>query len=316
MPRFATLTFVGPGEVEARRLMQLLESLQFFEPGVNTVVIIDDRSGLDFSALVPSTLLPRIAIVKNSRNGEGDWWQGGLCVGLVDGFKYLAAQEPFDFVVRLDTDALVIGKFAERIHAKFQSIADAGLLGTWDKYPVSGKQRLPHKEMNDAFIPILKKLTRHFAVWRHDKKPTRIQCSLNPSDLLVRSIVLAAISNGYRLGDFLQGGAYAINGVLVRRLSENGYLRSPRSFLRQQYGEDALVTLLCYAAGYRAEGFNSKGDVFGVQFKGLPAAADDLVNFGYSIVHSIKADCQTEEMASYENFVTLRKLTLLIEPRE
>jgi hypothetical protein len=308
MPRFATLTFVGPGEVEARRLTQLLDSLQFFEPDVATVVIIDDKSGLDFTTFVPPELLPRVAVVKNSRNGEGYWWQGGLCVGLVDGFKFLAALAPFDFVVRLDTDALVIGRFADRIHAKFQSIPNAGLLGTWDKYPVSEKQRLPHKEMNEAFIPILKKLTRHFAVWRHDKHPTRIQCSLKQSDRLLRSIVLAAVANGYRRGDFLQGGAYAINGMLIHRLAELKYLHSPRAFLWQQFSEDALATLLSYASGYHPEGYNGRGDVFAVQYKGTPAPPSELASRGYSIVHSTKSMLQTEEQLLIEQFVALRPI--------
>lgn len=288
MTEFAALIFVGPGELDAKRLRRLLESLLHYEPTLQTAVIIDDNSGQSFCDIVPSEMINRTVILPNPRRGRGYWWQGGLCVGLAEGLRWIGENRIVDFVVRLDTDALVIDSFASRVSAAFNLDSKIGLLGTWDKYAFSGIQRLPHEDMNKILPYILEKASRYFAVWRHSDWPTKIQCSLFKGDRLVRKIIRSAIQNGYQPGDFLQGGGYAIRGQLVRDLYVHHLTTYPLAFLRQHYSEDALVTLLCYAMNYYPQGFNQPGDVFGVEYQVLPATLSELVRAKYAIVHSIK----------------------------
>ncbi|MFK7777462.1 MAG: glycosyltransferase family A protein [Gimesia sp.] len=295
MSNFATLTFVGPGEIEARRLQQMLDSLLQHEPNVHTIVIIDDQSKHDFKRILRPEIFDRSVILENPRKGRGGWWLGGLCVGLTEGLRWLAENRTMDFVVRLDTDALVIAPFAERVNSKFQEDKKIGLLGTWDKFPINGLQRLPKKEVHDFHASIVNKARRHFAIWRHSDFPTRIQCSLFEQDRIVRRVIQAAIRNGYTPGYFIQGGGYAISGDLVSKLRSLGFTRNPLAFLHQFLGEDTLGTILCYAAKFRPRGFNQDGGVFGVQNSGLPAPLPELKEAGFAIVHSVKGDSRTAE---------------------
>ncbi|MBE9061362.1 glycosyltransferase family 2 protein [cf. Phormidesmis sp. LEGE 11477] len=288
MPNFAALIFVGPGNIEACRLSRLCESLLIHEPTVQTLVIIDDSSEHNFKEILPAELQERTTILPNPRNKRGDWWQGGLCVGLAEGLRWLGENRQVEFVVRLDTDALVINRFSDRVMAALNANSETGLLGTWDKYPLKGNQRLPHEGMSKTLPPMFKKSMKYFAIWRHSDWPTRIQCVLNRNDRIVRNVISRAIRNGYRPGDFIQGGAYAIRGQLVQDLYIHHLTTTPLAFLSQLYGEDILVTLFCYAVGYYPEGCNQSGDVFAVQSKGIPAPIDELKNNSYSIIHSIK----------------------------
>ncbi|MBD1849827.1 hypothetical protein [Leptolyngbya sp. ST-U4] len=289
MNKFAALTFVGPGEFEAKRLRRLLESLLLHEPDVHSVVIIDDSSGHNFGDIVPTELPSRTIILPNPRNGRGNWWQGGLCVGLAEGLRWIGKNLNVEFVVRLDTDALVISSFANRISDAFNSDPRIGLLGSWDKYPLSGTQRLPHGDESKILSYILNKASKHFAIWRHSDYPTRIQCSLLSNDQLVRNLIYSAIQNGYRLGDYVQGGGYAIRGQLVHDLYIHRRTTNPLAFLHQFYGEDVLATVFCYSLAYLPKGFNQSGEVFGVDNQELPATISELIDNKFAIIHSIKS---------------------------
>lgn len=288
MAEFAALIFVGPGDIEAKRLRRLLESLLLHEPTVQAVVLIDDSSGHCFDPIIPSKIQDRTTILLNPRRGQGDWWQGGLCVGLAEGLRWIEENLNVDFVVRLDTDALIINSFADRLMEVFQSNPHIGLLGTWDKYPLSGNQRLPKTDGSQVLSYTLQKASKPLAIWRHSDWPTRVQCFLFKNDRLVRRIICSALHNGYLLGDFLQGGAYAIRGQLIQELYTHRLITNPIAFLRQFYGEDVLATLLCYAMAYFPKGFNQPGEVFGVQNQGIPAPLPQLIDAKFAIVHSIK----------------------------
>lgn len=288
MTKFAVLIPLGPGEIEAKRLKRLLEGLLLYEPDVHHVVIIDDRSGHRFEDIIPPEIDSRTTILPNPRNGRGNWWQGGLCVALAEGLRWIGTTLDVEFVLRLDTDALTIDSFADRVVDAFNVDSKIGLLGTWDKYPFNGKQRLPHPGTSKTLPYILEKSSRRFAIWRHSDHPTRVQCALSKNDRTVRKVIRSAIQNGYQPGDFLQGGAYAIRGQLVKDLYSHQLTRNPLAFLGQFYGEDILATLFCYSMGYVPKGFNQPGEVFGVQYKGLPATIPELKDAKYALIHSVK----------------------------
>jgi len=49
-----------------------------------------------------------------------------------------------------------------------------------------------------------------------------------------------------------------------------------------------VLGLLCAAAGFRMRGMVEDGEPFGVVWRGLPAPPADLLDRGFSIVHSVK----------------------------
>jgi hypothetical protein len=53
-------------------------------------------------------------------------------------------------------------------------------------------------------------------------------------------------------------------------------------------GEDVVMGLMCGAAGLRMDNLVAPGQVFGVSWQDLPASPTELVERGYSIIHSLK----------------------------
>jgi hypothetical protein len=66
----------------------------------------------------------------------GSLWRTGarLCVSNLVARRYLSTGPEWTFVLNLDTDALVIAPFADKIAAAFSRHERAGLLGTIAKH--------------------------------------------------------------------------------------------------------------------------------------------------------------------------------------
>jgi hypothetical protein len=282
------LVFTGPGPAEPQRLERLVHGLQSYEPGIEAIVIVDDNSGMPHAEIL-ADLFPRSRILSNPRNGKGNGWQGGLSTALAAGLRLFATMPDIDFIVRLDTDSLVIAPFVDKIGRAFAAQPETGLLGTFNHYPASDEQRLPHS-IADYCRTIVSKISLPLAVWRHGDWPTRFQCVLRKKDRIPTRITRNALHNGYRYGDFIQGGGYALSGELVRRACKAGFLDIPEAFMWIPLGEDHLATLLCYACGLKAADLNSPGDPFAVLAKGIPDHPSALKQAGYSVLHSVKND--------------------------
>lgn len=301
MSNFATMIFVGPGEEQTFQLREVLDSLLYYEPDVAKVILIDDASSQDFDSLIPEKLQLRTVILENPRRGRSYWREGGQCVALCAGLKHLAQNVDFDFLVRLDTDALVINPFADRIRDKYKAHENAGLLGTWDQYPFNAARRLPHSATHHILEPVLEKASRRFAVWRHSDWPTRIQSVFSADDRLVRRLILTAQQRGYQLGYYHQGGAYSVRSDVIRAVDAAGFL-SESAYLYQLFSEDVLMTLFCFAAEHQPVNFNDPGDVFSVQSLGIGASPETLVEHNYAILHTYKNDEKFSQQEIIEFF--------------
>jgi hypothetical protein len=303
-PSFGVLIPVGPGPQELERLRGVLESLFHYEPRVAEVVLIDDVSpGRDFSGVaVPEGC--RLTVLANPRGGLGNGWSGGLTAGVLAALQWLERNAACDFVLKLDTDALVIAPFASKIAAAFQRWPDATMLGTYSRSP-NRKFDLPE---DFSTAPALRKLLRVLTVWRRTWRPgPRLQCTLVARDRKRAELNRGAIANGYVLGLHCQGGAYAVSAVGLRAMAAIGALADPLLWIWTHCCEDIVVTLSAFAAGGRAQDFNGDGEVFGVVSRGLPDALLRLVERGFSIVHSVKDFEQWSEAETRAFFAERRR---------
>lgn len=302
MADFAVITFVGPGETEAHRLSRMLAGLAIYEPDVNFVVIIDDNSRQHFGKIIPAPLVERSIIRPNPRNGSGHWWSGGLCVALLEGLRWISEETNADFIVRLDTDSLVVNSFSERLRDRFERNTRIGLLGTWDQYPLSSRQRLPHPDAHEIVKSIVLKAARHTTIWRHSDHPLRFQCALRQNDRRIRRLVQLAIKHGYIPGYYIQGGGYALHRRVIASPAVAPLIVHPLTPLHQLFGEDVLATLLCYATCHSADNMNAMNEVFAVQNNGLPDTPESLKNSRLCILHSCKNDPTITEDEIYHAF--------------
>jgi hypothetical protein len=225
-----------------------------------------------------------------------------LTVGLLAGLKHLSARDGLHFVLRLDTDSAVFGRFADRIATFFQEHQGCGLIGTHKKYPNGGERIKPGFMVERQTSPYL--LSRFLArLMLETKAPKLILTALRR-----RSLIRAAERNGYVVGDYVQGGGMALSADLLHSASKHLLLDDPFLFFHSRLTEDLVMTLLCYALGFKALDYNSPDEVFAVMNYGLPDSPEALVRDGYAISHSVKADSRWSESEIREMFAKHRSL--------
>jgi hypothetical protein len=280
--RFAAIIPVGPSAAERLRLIDLLASLWHYEPNLSRVVIVDDGGVVDF----PAGPCP-IDRVTNPRNGRGNGILGGLCAGMLAGLKHCASFEnEIDFVLKIDTDALIIAPFAAQLARRFHDQPEAGMAGAY-RFTPNGDAR--------DFAP-WRQLTSDLASgWIGDRARQlragrRSPLAVHGAAASMRRAAQLALRNGYEPGENLQGGSYAVSIKAIKAMGQAGLLAKPLVWLDTALGEDVLVPLLTKAVGMHLLDAAADGEAFGVRYKGLADAPAQLVSRGFSIIHSVKND--------------------------
>jgi hypothetical protein len=281
---FSVVLAVGPGAVERARLSDLLATLAAFEAkALREIIIVDDGAGLtraDFYGH-PAHLLP-LRIESSRRVGRGCHWRGGLATNIFWGFKQAWRQSGSHFLLKLDTDSLILRPCSSQIFAKFSSSnAKIGILGSCFLQNLHGDERPP-----STWQVNLAKWMKRVRL-RRNPFP-HIETAIFGRNKRIRELILRALENGWPLGQCAQGGGYAVGARLLATWSRAGYLDDDFLWLHTDLTEDVISALLCYAAGHEISDFNSLGDPFGVQYRGLGFSVPDLFAREYGIVHSVK----------------------------
>jgi hypothetical protein len=278
---FAVLIPVGPGEAEVDRLQDTVASVRAHESRARLVLIDDSPQPRDLDRVVPDADVVRTAL----------WGDGGrpdaysaMVAGSVDGLRAASRLEP-RFVLKLDTDALVIAPFAEKIAAALDDDPTLGVVGSYDRMCNGGdrgrnfgKYRLP---LLRSMLPLQPYLSdgRPRVAWRRDSRR-------------IAALYRRARRSGYVTGAHCLGGSYAVSG---RMLAHDGLL-DWRPFAGTKLSEDVVVGLICHAAGLRMRSLVDAGEPFGLAHVGLPGSPGWLAGRGHSVIHSVKdADGRTED---------------------
>ena len=271
-PDFSIVVPVGPDQGELAGLEDTLASVRAHSGGHHPhVVLIDDSP----SPRALERYWPGADVVRTPV------WEHGTpdpLTAMVTGTICGMSRARGTFALKLDTDALVIAPFFDQISNAFASDRSLGMIGAYDRSPDGG--------------------TRDWSMW-----PSRIRRSAWPAKLSApgarrtlryrprrerehaRATIAAAARNpDYQLGAHCLGGAYAVSERLLA--SSAGW--DWRPWAQAGLGEDVVIGLLCGAAGLRMRGMVGNGEPFGVTWTGLPAAPSELVQRGYSVVHSLK----------------------------
>jgi hypothetical protein len=180
---------------------------------------------------------------------------------------FIEAHRLFDapIYLKIDPDALVIGSgLPQAIKAAFDADSTVGLLGTY---------RIDWNGEN-----------RDLSYWRD--RMTRRRKDFGQA-------IDAAEKNGYQTGEGVQGGAYAVSSACLEQIIRNGWMHGRRGYAPStvkglQVAEDSLMTMLVYAAGYRAEDFGGPGQPFGIWDVGLPMPPAELVRQNRLVTHAMK----------------------------
>lgn len=194
---------------------------------------------------------------------------GGLWAKLAAAYRYAAEHADFDVLLRLDTDALVLGPgVAEAAAERF---ADDPALGALGAYRVS-----PDGRIRD-WAPAVKKIRAQVGLrgLRHPAARRRVRALIDQAP-------------DYVMGEHALGGANVFRGDMVREWRRRGLLDYPELGYTA-ICEDHLFGLLTVVAGYRTGDFSGPDDPFALRWVGLPAAPADLLAAGKLVTHSVRS---------------------------
>jgi hypothetical protein len=284
---FAVLIPVGPSNREVARLDDAVDALRAAErPDDIELILIDDApEPRDLTGRFgwPSACVIRTPLWAGGRPPDP---ASAMVAGTLAGLR-LAARLDVEFLLKLDTDALAIGAFADALR---DALADpaVGIVGSYDRTCTGGvrdwtRWRRPLARVGLPVSLVAAPDTRVGLRLVHRPRAAR---------QAARRLLRQARAQGYVTGEHCLGGAYAVSRALLARDD----LFVPAPWLGTGLAEDVVVGLLCRAAGLRLRGLVGRDEPFGVHHVGLPAMPAELLASGHSIVHAVKHhDPATEE---------------------
>lgn len=267
--RIAVVIPVGPGE----SVDDTLESVRAFVDPSRAIVLVDDTGGPGLRARHATA--GDVHVLAAPPDAAGG--QGGLWVKIAAGYAYACSRFHADLVLRMDTDALVIGAGIEDAALRrFAREPGLGLLGSFRVGPDGGQRDLS---------PAARLLRREtgLAGLRHP----RLRSTL-------RGLERRARANGYAPGDHALGGAFIHSGEAARALAARGLLDLP-VMARSGLGEDHIFGLLTVAAGYGIGDFGGPGDPLALRWRGLPDDPAALLAGPALITHSVRSHGDLDE---------------------
>jgi hypothetical protein len=280
MSRCVVAIPVGPAEAEVARTRDLLSAVRAHERGIDRIVLVDDAPG---SRRWPAD----VAVVPNPRRGRGIGTLGGTCTATLAALAWAHAHAPGAWVLRLDTDALVIGPFVAAIEAAWRP--DDGILGSC--------RRTCNGEPRDL-APWASTVRRHaWPVWLWRHPPRRLR-HVQPPVRVARQAVREALARGYVPGEHCIAAGCAISAPMIAALAARGWLDHPRRWLNTRLGDDIMLGIMARALGLELRDLH---DVFGLKHIGLADTPQGLLERGFAIVHSVKNDPhhREEEIRSF-----------------
>lgn len=246
--------------------------------------MVDDEPGArrDFG--------PGVAVVPNPRSGRGIGTLGGTCAATVAALGWAHAHHPGSWVLRLDTDALLIGPVSGRVEQAFADHPQAGVLGSCHR-TCNGEER-----DISWWARVVPKHARSVWLWRRPPLPRR---HLDLADPVVRRTVRAALARGSDPGEHCMAAGCAVSAAFVAALADQGLLERPQRWLRTLFGDDVMLGTMAGALGFTLVDLHA---VFGLKHVGLAASPPELVERGFGVVHSVKNDPDHDETAIREFF--------------
>jgi hypothetical protein len=295
---------VGPGPPYIRGFVDLLESLAVYEPNRTRVIAVCEGHADDIHRAADTVQIP-VEVITNPRGGRGSGLLGGGCCGTIAGLSE-AARGGDALVIKIDTDALIVGACFDRVRKLFEDRPQVGVAG--------------HIFRGPKVMPIsraVRRLALPVAVWRKPRPGhARVLPMLSAPRRRVAAVLRRARAAGWEPGTHIQGGAYAISPRLLAALDGAGVLDRPLDWLDVPLGEDVMMSALAVAHGFELMDASGVGQPFGISWGQLPWPAPEMLARGHALIHSLKGDPEgRSEPDLREYFAQARRSGLPGSPR-
>jgi hypothetical protein len=205
------------------------------------------------------------------RDGTPDPYSA-MVAGTMEGIRAAARHDP-EFLLKLDTDALVIAPAADRLRNVFAQ-DQVGTTGSYTHTCAGARREWGGWRRN------LVRATRTVAPSR--TRVLRVRSPRNATS--ARRLIRTARRHGYSWGAHCQGGAYAVGPRLIERED----LLDWRPWVGTSISEDIAVGVVTFAAGLTMHSCVRPGEVFAVGWDRLPLRPEQIIARGYGVVHTVK----------------------------
>ncbi len=281
---------VGPS-ANLDYVLDTIHSVTHYTSPSTQIIIIDDSGanvGADLQASFPDLKILQTpgssGYGRISQEGSHGANEGGLYWWLASAFLYACENYDFEVLLKLDEDALVIGKRPEDDAIRlFRQNPNVGLIGSY-KLDCNGDPR--------DFSGAAKKLYRDTS-WQRLLQNPRLYMTF-------RRLLSRALVNGYETGENVQGGACFISAKCVRRLAEEELLLR-KELRRSICDEDYIFPLLVRSIGMELGDFATGDLPMGVRWRGLPCSPQELLARRKKVIHSTRfwENMKEEEIRSF-----------------
>jgi hypothetical protein len=259
---------VGPGR-NFNYIQDTIESFFYYTTSSRKIIVLDDSGeevGKKLNALFPDIIVLGTPLYRR-RNAA-------LYYTLCKGFEFACRNYTFDVLLKIDADALLIGKAPEDDAVVcFRQHPEYGSIGSY-KIDCTGGKR--------DFLCHGNKLIEEISDEQLLKHPDRAS-----GIGFLRRVLQKSLKNGYEPGEHCQGGAHFISRECIVKLYEND-LFVEREIFWTQLEDDVLFGLFMYSVGLKHGDLATGSLPVGVRCVGLPCSPENLVANNKKITHSTR----------------------------
>ncbi|MEO6567240.1 MAG: hypothetical protein ABIO94_00645 [Opitutaceae bacterium] len=278
--RFVLLVPCGPKPADLLGFSELCEGAMVYSEGAQLEIwCIND--GNDPKALAGVAERNGLAhrILLHPFAGRGHHWLGRLTSGLVHGMRLVATERPDWNVLRLDTDALIVGPWERKLSAAAQS-PSVGMIGSNDL----GSEG---RSLGGDWW--------HTRLYRHSKLISRadegpgLRIAWRRSSRILTRTIQTVFRHGGQGTNHINGGAYVIPAHALPQMLTVPLFRPEVCFEINSFSEDVMIGHCVLATGLKFLPQNAPGDAIASSWKGLAAPTlPALVARGCALIHSLK----------------------------
>jgi hypothetical protein len=282
---------VGPGPLEIKRLRDLLESIKAVEPALQDLLLIDDASRpRDLDKLAQDKGFQSITVFPGPRRPYFQRGFSSLTSMSLHALSWFVESTTAQALVKMDTDALAIKPFAQRILMFHSQFPEFGIVGDTDRTANGEILRYAHV--------LYSSVQRR---WRWGLRTTVNNFMRNSFKTgRQRNLIKKAYANGYTAGELCQGGTYSISRICALKMVDCGLLTDHNlwCFTDLGWSEDILMTAYCYITEMK---HCVDQDIICSTYKKLRYPPEELQVLPFALIHSVK-DSETQSESRIRGF--------------
>lgn len=289
---------VGPG-TRIEFIEDTIKSILFYCQ-CKVKIILPDDSSQGLGALIKEKYPETDLLVNKKSMGLN----GGLYITLGLAYSHAVRQYRFKTLLKIDTDALVIGPDpqADAEHY-FQQNPHIGIAGLY-------KSGLETRDEHDNVLP--NRWPRNYmfditCTWKIIKRPV--------ANFTMRKYFMQAFANGYDTGENIFGGSCFLSEAMLISLKK-AHLLPVYGLKNTRMEEDHLWGMFAKVVGFGMGDLASGELLFGMGWKHLPASPEVLVRRKKKIIHSTRAWGTMNETDIRRFFRELRVSESVLEGKE